>query len=266
MKRPLFFFLLVSLCLATPSGFKRLTHGFRPEKLQLAFPNEAHWEVQEVADVQSILRQPFRYLNKGAQAYVFESLDKEYVIKLFRFDHLSKKTGSLKRFNHENVFILFNACKMAYETMAKETGLIYIHLNTTDGKMPVLHCRDRLGRKHALPLDQIRFVLQKKAGDFCKSLLDARSSPERMKKRIDSLLALLDKRIEKGILNTDPNLKRNFGFIGDQAIELDFGNYRFHPGHNREKEREKYLSKLHQFLEKQAPEWAEYLDRKRCSF
>src|SRR5689334_8640410 len=51
--------------------------------------DESHfdeWDVEISPEVVSILEQPFHYLAKGGQSYVFGSSDGKYVLKLFRFD------------------------------------------------------------------------------------------------------------------------------------------------------------------------------------
>jgi hypothetical protein len=207
--------------------------------------------------VLAILDQPFHYIDKGSQSYVFESRDGKYVIKFFRFDY---PETTLK------VLTLFNACKIAYDQLREETGLIYLHLNLTQEGLPILLCKDAIGRKYRFPLDQYRFAIQKKAKSFRLTLQEARNDPVLMKKRMDQFLDLLRSRTAKGIFNTDPTLSRNFGFLDDRAIEIDFGNYRPTSTHNEISEMLRYTERLRRWLSTEAPEWVAYLDEQTKGF
>lgn len=239
------------LMLLLPAGAKKLTHGFRLAKLKFEYAYKQEWEVPISSEILSILDQPFFYLDKGSQCYVFESLDKNYVIKLFRCDFSEK---------HQKIETLFSACKIAFDQLSAETGLIYIHLNETRLNLPKVQFRDAVGRRYSLPLDRFRFALQKKAKLLREEFLACRNDPTKMQKRIDQFLALLKIRTEKGIFNTDPTLGRNFGFLDEKAIEIDFGNYR--PSSNLSKSSEvlRYTDRLRRFLSLQIPEWVPYLD------
>jgi hypothetical protein len=249
MRRALFFCFFVALMLSLPVFAQKMTRGFRIAKLYLDFPHQPKWEVAPNPVVHTLLQQCYTFIGKGSQSYVFASADGHYVIKLFRFDHPATDVESL-----------FDACKMAYDCLREETGLVYIHLNPTREQLPILHCQDALGRLYELKLDDYRFVVQKRGEPFQSALLSVRSDPAQMQKRIDQFLALLQTRTAKEIFNSDPSLSRNFGFLNDRAIELDFGNYRYRPGLERSAEVRRYSAKFRLWLERNAPEWVSYLD------
>jgi len=253
MKRILFFLMVVTSFLSIPAIAKRYTYGFRVAKMRLEFPHHAEWEIEPNQQVNEILNQPFYFLDKGAQCFVFESKDGEYVIKLFRYDHPPKD---------EKIIDLFNACKMAYDQLRYETGLVYIHLNPTPMNLPLLHCKDAIGRSYKFDLNQMRFALQKKAKDFRETLVEAKQNPEQMQKRIDELLALLQARTAKGVINVDSQLSRNFGFLENQAIEFDFGNFRYSSSFNQKREIKRFSNRLRRWLRRMAPEWIAYLDER----
>jgi hypothetical protein len=54
---------------------------------------------------------------------------------------------------------------------------------------------------------------------------------------------------------------RNFGFLGDKAFEIDFGNYS-QRGSSKGKEMAHYTKRLRLWLTENAPEWVSYLDEK----
>lgn len=222
--------------------------------MQLVFPHHPEWEVPLDETVLPILNQPFHYLNKGSQCYVFESLDGQHVLKLFRYDRPRSDT---------KVIHLFNACKAAYDLLKEETGLIFVHLNPTQMGLPTVACRDPIGRVHHFNLNEYRFAVQKKAKDFRETLESAKNHPNEMKERLDQFIDLLMQRTEKGVLNSDPSLGRNFGFLDDQGIEIDFGNYRpqFHKI-DSPKEIKRYTGKLKKWLQINAPEYIQYIEEK----
>lgn len=239
-----------------PVGVKRLTQGVRLEKMRIDFPFHPEWETGPIDT--SILNQSFRFLGKGAQCYVFASQDDQYVLKIYRFDRPS--LIKRKKIN-KNALRLMEASKLAFELAKEETGLVYLHLNLSEGKLPTIQCKDPIGRKIKIPLDRVRFALQKKGEPFRSVLIGALQKPDEMRKRIDSFLTLLRNRTAKGIGNSDPNLSRNFGFLGERAIEFDFGNYYLMQPGQRPREIQRYTERLRRWLKKEAPEWVSYLDQ-----
>lgn len=238
--------------LSLPAIAKRLTGGFKVAKMALRFPYRKEWDVALNPSVVPILSQSYKFLGRGAQCFVFESEDGCYVIKLFRYDQPPTES---------KVRDLFNACKLAYEELPEETGLVYIHLNVTELGLPTLQCRDAVGRKYAFPLDKMRFALQKKAAPFLEALTAAKGSAE-MEKKIDQLIGLLKTRTDRKIFNSDPSLSRNFGFLEDRAIEFDFGNYRKAFDLNQKREMNRFASKLRKWLVENDPNSVAYFDQK----
>ncbi len=252
MGRFVFFLLFVSFLLSLPSAAKRATRGFKIGKMELHFPNRPEWEMPLDPTLRSLLEQPFTYLSKGAQCYVFESEDRQFVIKLFRYDH---------PVNYEKVETLFNACKIAHDHLQEETALLYIHLNQTNLGLPILKCSDPIGRTVRIRLDQSRFAIQKKGEPFFDRLDRALSNEGEMKRQIDRFVDLVVSRARKGVLNTDRSLGTNFGFVGERAVEFDFGNYRLVSGLEIEGEVRRYTSQLEAWLSERAPEWVSYLEK-----
>lgn len=194
------------------------------------------------------LKQPFSFIGKGSQSYAFESKDGKYVIKFFRSRALSD----------EKVRFLFHACQLVKDRLKEETGVLYIHLDPTSIGLPVLECRDAIGRIHYFPLDKMHFALQKKAEGFCETLLSLRGNPTEMKRRLDEFTLLLKQRVSKGVINKDPSLGRNFGFLEKGAIEIDFGNYLAVRTVGQEEAR--FMGKLRKWMEKEMPDWVYYID------
>jgi hypothetical protein len=279
MKKIFLAFLLSGCFLYMPIYMKRLTCGFRIEKMRLKNASQLQLEETSLSceakgKIAALLNQPFFYLGKGAQSYVFKSEDGLYVIKLFRFDQHRNpiraffrnkiKQRSSRPSPLEKAAHLFSACQLAYTLAPEETELVYLHLNLTQNELPVLSLKGPLGRSYSLPLDAYRFALQKKVDPFDTALLSALSSGQ-ISVYLDSLVALLNQRTSKGIINTDGNLLRNFGYIDQKAVEIDFGNYEYSPDLllplNRKEEISRFTSSLRSWLEVHAPAWVAYLDQ-----
>src|SRR5437868_3279127 len=70
-------------------GVERFCHkqtdGFSIYNISSNLSFREEWEIpQETTEAKIILAQPFYYLGKGAQSYVFESEDGNFVLKFFR--------------------------------------------------------------------------------------------------------------------------------------------------------------------------------------
>lgn len=263
IKNIAFFFLVVSSALFIPLGLKNLNYGFKIAKLHVHLPHNPEWEIASELSkdaLHGILSQRFRFLGKGAQCYAFVSEDDQYVLKLFRFDRKKKRALPQKK-----AYRFLSACKLGYELARNETALVYLHLNLTSGMLPILNARAPNGRPFSLPLDSYRFAIQKKAELLEKSLFAALSQGV-LAQRIDAIANLLESRSAKGIGNSDPNLWRNFGFVGDEAVEIDFGNYKVRSDllneEAKRQELKRYLIPLRSWVADRSPESLPYFDER----
>jgi hypothetical protein len=224
------------------------TDGFALYKIRSSLPYCAEWATddpspQEQALLDEVFNQPFYYLAKGAQSYVFRSQDNQYVIKFFRLYHLQppswlnllslpyplEQYKVLKKIRkNEELAKDFLSYKIAHQEMKEETGLIYLHLNKTKALNKQLKIIDKIGVAHHVDLDQMEFLVQKKASLVYPAIAELAKSQgeESAKEAIHSLIALLKMRCEKGICDKDPDLNTNFGFLGTKAIQIDFGRFR----------------------------------------
>jgi hypothetical protein len=120
---------------------------------------------------------------------------------------------------------VFTAFKLSFNLVPEETGFLYIHLNRTENLKKILCFCDALGRTHFLNLDDLEFVVQKKA-DLAYAVLDSlmkKGDIEKAKLAIDRLLSLHIKFYREGLHNRDPNFRSNCGFVDAQAIVIDVG-------------------------------------------
>jgi hypothetical protein len=190
-----------------------------------------------------ILQQPFLYLGKGAQSYVFESQDHNYVIKFYKFPSYQRQFGwvadffryrfspkrvQIKQHNQDRFVLSYNSYFLAMTQLAQETGVVYAHLTPSklDSTLTIV---DRLGIQYHLPLDQLGFVIQRKGLPFLP-LLKAAVAQQDLKcaqQMIDSLIELIKARCLKGITDLDNIDHDNYGWVDGHAIHLDVGRFKY---------------------------------------
>lgn len=246
-KHPVSFF--IALCAFF--GTERLTHlatdGFQMVRILNPLPEDKEYATKllpssEEQKLQRVLEQPFHYLSCGGQSYVFESEDKEYVLKFFKFHHvripiwmrylplpgqlksyrtykIAKKDNTLKR--------TFSSYVIAYNNFKEETGLVYLHLGQTNHLKKQIEIFDKLNIKHLVDADNVAFVIQKKGVLFYERIasLMKNQDTESAKKAISDILELSIIRCKKGIGDDDPDFCTNFGFINGKASQIDMGRF-----------------------------------------
>jgi len=244
MIRRLLFFTAIGVALFC-IGIWRLSDGFSLAKITDPLKFEARWEVDSPSSFQirSILSQPFYYMGKGSQCYVFESADKQFVLKFFRFSRyrlpafqealplppflaaIQNKRSAEKREKREK---LFTSCKLAYEELREESGLVYLHLNKTTNLTQTVILYDNLKRPLTLQIDQYAFMIQKKGEQIYSYLgrLIKEQKIEEAERALMSLSALLDRRKRKGIADGDAEIHKNAGFRNGKALFFDVGQFR----------------------------------------
>lgn len=248
--------------------------NFKPPPTHLPLAANPQWDNAPSEEVLSILSQPFTYLSRGNQVTAFESSDGKYVLKLFRYRRprfpisYAIKSWFAKRHHKTPNADLFakmdktlSAAHLALTEARPFTQVVYCHLNPTQHQLPTVPFHAH--RTFHLPLDRYRFAIQKKVTPFKAALLAAKDDPAKMHRLIDSFIRLIHQRSAAGISNSDPNLSRNFGFLDEEAVEIDFGNYRrLLNEEERLAEIDNYLKRLDDWLNKYAPEHTYYL--KNC--
>ncbi len=227
----------------------RQTDGFALYKICSSFSYCSDWETtsspsQEDEDqISAILDQPFYYLAKGAQSYVFASADGQTVIKFFRLYHLRPplwltalelplplQPYKIRKMLEKRLELEkdFQSYKIAFQALKEETGLLYLHLNKTNHLKKSVTIYDKIGIAYPLDLDQMEFLIQKRASLVFPSItcLVNREGLDAAKEAISALVKLLVKRCEKGIFDKDPDLNTNFGFLHKIPVQIDIGRFR----------------------------------------
>jgi hypothetical protein len=215
-------------CLKTP--------GFSVDKISSSLEPRREWATLQTnqEEISQIASQPFHYLAQGAQCYAFASEDGKWVIKFFKMKHLLPKFWMTSfpfsllfpNYYHKKVEVrrkrlsqTFESCKLAYEQLKEETGLVAVHLNKTHNLSCEITLVAKGGRRFKVDLDRVEFVLQKKAlglHDYLRS-----QDAEGKKKAVAAIEALIAKRCQLGLGDLDQGVSRNYGFVGDLPIHLD---------------------------------------------
>lgn len=244
---------------ALSSFCHRQTGGFTLLGISSERPFNPLWEANPLSDretqeVISALNQKYHYLFSGGQAVVFASEDGKYVIKFFdqsrlqpRFlaRHLppqffNQKKLAKKVWKRQNKLDRdFSSYKLAFNELKDETGLVLVHLNPTDWIERKLTLVDKIHIEHQIDLDAFEFILQKRAELVYPRLerLVKEGAQDGAKEALSSILQLFAARCQKGIDDSDPDLDKNFGFIGSQAVQIDTGRFTKHTLCNRYSER-----------------------------
>ncbi len=222
-----------------------LTDDFRIGNISYEMPFHPEWEIpplspQDQQRIEKILAQPFTYIGKGAQSYAFSSADNQYVLKFFKFKHLTphwfvelfppfppfstyREKQALRK--NKKLYGVFEGYRLAYEVHQGPSGLIYIHLNKSQSLHKAVKVKDKLGLQREIELDSVAFLLQEKAKTtrlVIQEALDQDNltlAKHRMRQIFDLYLA----EYKKGIYDKDHGVMHNTGFVGEKPIHLDVG-------------------------------------------
>lgn len=249
MNRSLRYFLIFFAIIVSVGAIARiyyyLTDDFRLGNITQEMPYHPEWNVSqpnsdEEQQLESILKQPYRYLGKGAQSYVFVSADGQYVLKFFKFKHLRPNpylewlpaVGPIRTYLEElrqrkerKLNGVFQSYLLAFNRDRDESGLVFIQLNTKENRSRTVNILDKLGFHYEIALQDYPFILQKRGVTLDATLdqLLKKSDVETAKKKISLIFGLYAHEYQKGLFDHDHGVDRNTGFIGDQPIHLDVG-------------------------------------------
>lgn len=185
------------------------------------------------------LHQTFTFLDSGVQGFAFLGEDQKTVLKLFKHYHGRISTDFLDRCmprplakflvqkREKRLGHILASAQMAHEKLPDMTGVFFTHLAKTAQHLGSITLIDHVGIAHTLPLDQVEFILQKKA-ELIENRLHAlfeQNNREGAIEAMKTLLRLIETRSRQGIKNKDGKVLKNTGFIGAQAVEIDIGSF-----------------------------------------
>lgn len=281
-------FLIAGVCLIAAARFCHYkTEGFRNTKIQNnTFEGESFAPPQFSASdervAKEILSQPFTYLARGKQSFVFLSEDGKTVLKLLN-NHYQWQIRAYNflpqmSWKEENLTYLqrklaetFQSYLLSFSQLKEETGLFFLHLKKSHHLKQKVKIVDKLGIAHEIDLDKTAFILQERATLAYTQLEKWIEHKELQAARegLHSLVALLKTRLEKGIADKDPLIRTNIGFIDGKARFLDLGPFskslRSKTADEKSRELQKITHSLRAWLAEKEPRLAVFLDEEVCA-
>lgn len=224
--------LLIAVLALGLVAYSFVDRQFKLSNIQGNWPNieniqkfsKPHFSLQEAAS------QPYRYLDRGKQSFVFLSQDERYVLKFF--DNRCLRSGKIpflisisKKRCKKKLDRLFKGYYTASVLDPEHGGLLFMQLMPDASHQLPIKVTDRFGMKHEINLAEIPFVMQLKATplrELISSLLDEGKVDE-AKKRLHQIFKMYLKGYQKGMMDMDHNFMYNTGFVGDQPIRIDLG-------------------------------------------
>lgn len=280
---------IAALYLIATIGIARFCHhatqGFRLSKVRSNLLDhekiyEAKSSDREFAT--KLFHQKFHYLGRGLQSFVFESEDGNYVLKLFNnryqrkiyfFSTLSHLPfiGNLatlrSQYYQAKLIKTFQSYEIAFSEMKDKTGLLYAQLGATSNLPGKVTLVDRLNICHEINPNQIGFLVQKKATLVYPALKEylTHQNIEGAKHALSSLVDLFFWKWRNAIDDNDPLIRTNYGFVGEEAIQIDVGplskQTAFPDIQEKRAEIEKITTSLKFWLNENAPELIPFLDQ-----
>ena len=252
------------------------TDGFRLYKIQNRLTQEA--VLNNIEDpIEKILNQKFKYFSKGCQTYVFESLDKNYVLKFIRYNRyeiplwVKFQNFDFEYKNRRNFYkkklldTSLNSYKIAIDELKDETQIIYVHLQKTDNLTKDFQIIDKLNREFFIDLNDFGFVIQKKAVPLYQFLKENKKNIFLLKNIMDSYLETTSKIYDKNIINDDYNSLKNAGVIDNTVYHIDLGSFVKKENLNTKNEYSyeinRFMNHLKKWTLKNIPEISFYLDQ-----
>ncbi len=233
MRKAFFLLILILFCAAIGETLYFLKDGFSARRIQsLSLPTPFPSDPESTA----ALAQTYRYLGRGRQCFAFASEDNRYVLKLPRTDiyktplwvrllPLKAYQQRLEADHLERQQFILDSFLLSFHELPEQTGLLALHLGQSAAPHS-LTLIDALGCKHSISLGKTPFALQRKQPlwlpAFSAALANNRSEAKRL---LDALLDVIVERGQKGILNRDRSFRRNYGFDGTRAYQIDVGSF-----------------------------------------
>lgn len=231
---------------------------------------EPPFQIKEI----DVFSQPYHFFSQGRQTYVFLSEDGKYVLKFFKRSYyafpwytkcLPKKWRQKeinKREKRKRFYL--QGYKIAWEEMPEKTALLYVQLGKSEGPSVNIQLLDRLRRGFSIDLSQVSFVLQKKGEPLFPTLLKIyeQEGMRGVERILDQFILYLKERIGKKIVDTEQNIRDNFGILDGNILYLDPGRYQRSATLSKTLEWERNVRQMRRDLKRQIPEAVFYFEKK----
>ncbi len=275
-------FLVLAACRI---GYYASSGGFSLQRIENTIPHIGVTTPEPTSEVlttlQTICAQPFSYLGKGSQSYVFQSLDGQYVLKLFKSYHLRALPwledlslyGPLEEYRQAQLAkrwkktkATLNSYAIAASMLQEECGLYFLQIYPSSLYHQNVTFTDKIGRTYTIDLSQHGFLVQKKGALIFPTLEQwiQEKKHDQARAFLHSLVQLMAARSRKGIHDHDPDLHKNAGCLGTQAYFIDVGGLQLSDNIKLPKaytaDIRKITRPLDTWLRDRCPELACYLD------
>lgn len=215
--------------------------GFNVNRLHYSLPIALNGENDNSDHFKEFLSEPYHYIGRGRQCYVFASKDGRYVLKMPRFDRytlplfwramppsfMSSYRKLLFSGRQERLFFTLESFHIAATDLRDETAVVYLHFHQSKSLPKHFRIYDRLNRPLEIDLNQMAFALQEKKMVMMPLCIKAikEKNREEAEKMLLSFLDIINIRAQKGIFNRDPSFLKNFGWDGQKSIQIDIGSF-----------------------------------------
>jgi len=246
VKKMAFFFLIIIVLMRIV--YYTATEGFCLERICAASLSKSKENAQSAHRLLSsefpshLKNSVFHYLKKGSQAYAFVSEDGHYVLKLFKRHHMQEALwlhsvptfGVLTTWKElllqkrkKRLDLSLGSYILAATRLQNQCAILSYQLEPTDGDALTVELLDGIGRRHTVALDRCGYVLQKKASLLFPTFSSwiEKGDFESVKIALRSLIDLIAYRSRLGIQDIDPDLHKNAGLVGTEAIFIDIGSF-----------------------------------------
>lgn len=145
---------------------------FGVHKITHELPYCAEWVVEgcKTAYLAEILREPFHYVEKNGEGFVFESSDHHYRLQFFEMSQLTPSVaeklfpfGSFKASRERKATKLATTFSSYRELFEKRPELLYVHLNATADFASSVELIDQENNRYFAPLDTTPFLLSERS-------------------------------------------------------------------------------------------------------
>jgi hypothetical protein len=242
----IFLVLLVALLCRLDRHFLKKNHHFSIRAIQSTLTPQPKKITPTAVSLETLFCQPYTYLNKGLQSFVFISADRQFVIKFYRFpshmrsfywlthpwpDAFRPDRAEVKQYNQEKLTKTLSSYTIADEELREESALVMTHLHQTEHIKKQLVLIDQMKQRYRIDLDQTCFIVQKTAKPIFPTLDNCieQGNLEEAKRMIDSIILNIVERCHKGITDHDAILEKNYGWCDGRAIHVDVGRFAKEP-------------------------------------
>ena len=268
--------------LASYMSYSYFSDGFSVHNI--VFPESIEVEtplIQDEVMLRKVVQQPFRYLGKGRQSYVFVSQDGKWVLKFFKCQRLrvssiyewaascgifSEKIQQKKVEKRNRAYRLFESAAIVGSRLSQEAGVSYMQLAKGDHPLPHVTLINAIGLSFDVDLATTPFCLQRCGQPVLETLrkLIEQGHIEQAKERLDQILVLLIEKRKKGVEQHDKALvtRNNIGFVAERALFLDIGSFSLSHTLKRYQHEKKQMKPLIRDLRAQNKELSLYFQNK----